>query len=790
MKATQRIAVRDLVESILRAGDLELTFLGSTRPVEGIRAHQKIQRSRPAGYTPEVTVRHEIESEAVTLVIGGRIDGVLETADETIVEEIKSTTWDLEAVQARKNNLHWGQVKVYAYLYAISHDLTRVTTRLTYYQLDSHDTLEKQRQYTTAALKDFFDDLVKRYLRWAETVGTWLTVRDAAIRELAFPFVRYRPGQREMAVAVYRTIRDNGQLMVEAATGIGKTMAALFPAVKAVADDLITKIFFLTARTTGKHAAQQALTEMRSTGLKLKSLTLTAKDKICFCPEATCTPAECTYAKGYYDRINTAVEAAFALDAFTRETVERIAAEHRVCPFEFSLELALWSDCIICDYNYAFDPRVYLRRFFEEAPQDCTLLVDEAHNLPDRSREMFSARITKQPFLDVRRELKKDLPGLYRTMGRISRWMAGQRKRCQAAGEILIESTPPAELNPLLNIFLKSSERWLATNVKTSFRQSLLDLYFEVRNYLRVAEAYDPAYATIWTGDGKDLALQLYCLDPAGQMAAALERSRSCVLFSGTLAPADYYRHLCGYQPTAAYLTVASPFPRENLCVLVAANISTLYTQRSQTKKAVAGAISALVNQRRGNYLVFFPSYAYMTLIHEELNEWDSEVVVMVQTPDMSEADRDGFLERFAGNSSETRVGLVVMGGIFAEGIDLVGERLTGAAIVGVGLPGISPQRDLIRRHFDATHQRGFDYAYRYPGMVRVFQAAGRVIRSGHDRGVVLLIDQRFAQHGYRSLLPAHWRPSQIAAPDGINAPIQLFWDRDSWPDRDSKGFI
>lgn len=776
MKIRQRIAVRTLVESVMRSGDLELTFMGSVRPLEGIRAHQKIQRSRPPGYIAEMAVSHEVDWKTITLVIGGRIDGVNPSAEPPLVEEIKTTTRDLETLQKKENPLHWGQVKVYAHLYTVEHSLERITAQLTYIHLDSGETAEKQRQFDCRELEAFFDDLVARYLCWAETVGAWLEARDTSIQALSFPFENYRPGQRQMAVAVYRAIRDQKELMVEAATGIGKTMGAVFPALKALAQGLISKIFFLTARTTGKHAAEQATAEMRRKGLRLKSLTLTAKDKICLSPEATCTAAECDYAKGYYDRIDAAVEAVFGHDALTRETITRAAVDHRVCPFEFSLELSLWADCIICDYNYAFDPRVYLRRFFEEQDGAYVFLVDEAHNLPDRSREMFSAAISKQPFLDVRKPLKKDLPRLYRNMGRINRAMVEYRSQCHAAGGSLVEKIPPAGIFPLLRGFLKSAEGWLAQNVKTAYRQDLLELYFNVSNFLRVADAYDDTYATLFSANGKDLELKLFCIDPSGQMRTALERCRSVVFFSATLTPADYYRHLCGCSPGLKQFSIPSPFPRENLRVFVAGRISTLYTRRDSTKAAVGRVILSLVRRRPGNYLAFFPSYEYMTMVHEQVTANDPDLCVLLQTPGMSEPDRDRFLAHFDHNHNHTLVGFVVMGGIFAEGIDLAGDRLTGAAVVGVGLPGIGPQRELIRDYFDESDRRGFDYAYRYPGIVRVFQAAGRVIRSERDRGVVLLIDQRFTTARYQALMPRHWQTVKVADEKAIEDSLEQFW--------------
>lgn len=420
LKKTLKIAVRDLVAHVLRSGDLSLEFLSSARPLDAIRIHQKIQQSRPANYSAEVAVSHQIETDLFKLTIGGRIDGIYHESAGVLMEEIKTTTRSLDYFEDHENPIHWGQVKTYAYIYALDQDLKAIDAQLTYFQVDTGKIRNFKKHFTLTELEVFFQDLVARYLQWAGTIVRWEIVRDESIRKLQFPFGNYRSGQREMAVEVYRAIRDNGQQLIQAATGIGKTMAAIFPAVKAMGEGLTAKIFYLTARTTGRFAAEYALDELRNARLKLKSLTLTAKDKTCFKPDSACSPEECEFARGHFDRINGALSAIFDQVAFTRQAVEQVARDHRVCPFEFALELSLWADCVICDYNYAFDPRVYLRRFFLEGSGEYTFLIDEAHNLVDRSREMFSAEIYKQPFLDLRRSLGKALPHIYKHLGKMN----------------------------------------------------------------------------------------------------------------------------------------------------------------------------------------------------------------------------------------------------------------------------------------------------------------------------------------------------------------------------------
>jgi DNA excision repair protein ERCC-2 len=778
LKKSLKIAVRDIVAHRLRTGDLVFEFLSSSRPVDAIRIHQKIQQSRPENYTPEVAVSHRIETELFTLTVGGRIDGVYLEPDRALIEEIKTTTRSLEHYVNNKDPLHWGQVKCYAYIYAKEHNLSEIGTQLTYYQVDSGEIRQFEQQFTSIELESFFQDLVTGYLQWAQTLANWELIRDESIHKLQFPFGRYRPGQREMAVGVYRTVKNGGQLLAQAATGIGKTMAVIFPALKAMAEGLNAKIFYLTARTTGRIAAEKALDKLREKQLKLKSLTITAKDKICFEPGNACNPEECEFARGYFDRANEALKDMFCQDAFTRPAVEAVARSHQVCPFEFSLELSHWADCIICDYNYAFDPRVFLRHFFQENNNDYTFLIDEAHNLVDRSREMFSAEIFKQPVLNVRRAIRSELPRVYKILGKMNSWLVKERKKCEEHGPGRHTKQPPDDLFPILSGFLGITERWLSLNIKAPFREELLDLFFAVSGFMRVAEKYDESYATCYEKLKKDLKLKLFCIDPSIQLGNALKRCRAAIFFSATMTPMAYFKKILGCNEDAAALTIPSPFPGENLTLFVSDRISTFYRDRERTRLQVSQAICTLTNQKKGNYLIFFPSYEYMMMVLESFKSHCPDSEIMLQTPGMSESERDEFLNRYKHPSHTSLVGFAVMGGIFGEGIDLVGERLSGVVVVGVGLPGISLEKELIKDYFTHTHNAGFEYAYQYPGINRVFQAAGRVIRTENDRGVVLLVDQRYATHRYRSLLPVEWEPIKVRDQEQFAEDLQRFWNQ------------
>jgi DNA excision repair protein ERCC-2 len=753
--------------------------LGSSRPVEAIRAHQRIQNSRPVTYQPEVSISHQVETDRFRLIIGGRIDGVYTEPDRTLIEEIKTTTRNPDYFEKNEQPVHWGQIKTYAYIYASARGLDEISTQLIYYQIDTADVREIKRTFRISELEIYFNDLVTRYLEWAATIIDWSGRRDESIKDLDFPFAAYRPGQRQMTVETYRTIRNHGQMLVQAATGIGKTIAVLYPAVRALAEELSQKIFYLTARTTGQMVAEKALDELRTKGLRLKSVNLTAKDKICFCPDSACHPDECEYARGHYDRINNAVKAIFTReDAFTREIIIQTAREFQVCPFEFSLELSLWADCIICDYNYAFDPRVFLRRFFQEENGDYIFLIDEAHNLVDRSREMFSAQIFKQPVLDLRRQLKRDLPHVFKSLGRINAWLVKARKKCAESRNPLAENDPPEDLIPLLKGFLFITERWLAQNIKTAFHESLLDLYFAVSGFIRVADQYDECYTTCYEKMGKDLKLKLFCIDPSNHLQNALNRCQVAIFFSATMTPMDYFKQILGCDQGAHHLILHSPFPGENLGLFISDQISTYYRHRDQTADQVSQVISALVEQKKGNYLLYFPSYVYMRKIYASYTSRSPQIETILQKPGMAESERDMFLRRFSQDNPQTLVGFAVMGGIFGEGIDLVGKRLMGAVVVGVGLPGISLERELIKEYFTNALGAGFEYAYLYPGINRVLQAAGRVIRTENDRGVVLLIDQRYSRFQYKSLLREEWDPIWVHNPHQLAGGLQEFWNQ------------
>ncbi len=775
------ISVRGLVEYVMRSGDLVSGFAAPSRAQEGTWAHQKVQKTWSEATTAEVLLSHRIERPDLVLEVLGRADGILTSEGKTALLEIKSTTRSLEEIEEDSNPVYWAQAKCYAFMYAHQNHLQAIDIHLIYVHIETGQTRTFEKSFAFAELSGFFTDLIDRYLVWAERIRRWVLRRNDSIRTLAFPFPTYRKGQRQLAVAVYRAITgERGKkLFVQAPIGIGKTMATVFPAIKALGEERIDKIFYLTAKTVGRELAENAIAQLKAQGLAIKPLTLTAKEKICFKPGAECNPEVCEFAKGHFDRVNAALEDTFDHEeAFTRPVIETYARKHQVCPFEFSLDLSLWADTVICDYNYVFDPKVYLRRFFLDQGGDYCFLIDEAHNLVDRAREMFSAELTKRPFLTLKRKLKDHLPGIAQALTKINtvfikaRWLCEDEER-----PFHVQKAALRDLFAPMKKFIKAAETWLVRNQPADFRNELLDLYFQALDFIRVSEYYDERYSTYVELTARDVKVKMFCLDPSYLLREALERGKCAVFFSATLTPLDYFANVLGGEFGDATTRLASPFPRENLCLMVADNVKTTYHARQHTYDYIVEIVTAFTAARKANYLVYLPSYKYQEAIFSRFCAQNSEVRVIRQTPGMSEPEREAFLASFSTENGETLIGFAVMGGVFGEGIDLVGDRLSGCVIVGVSLPQICLERDIIREYFDEHRSLGFEYAYMYPGMNKVLQAAGRVIRSETDRGAVLLIDERFARPAYLDLFPPEWNnPIRVRTPDAVTKTLQAHW--------------
>lgn len=762
-KPTITVSVRDLVEFVLRRGDLagRGDFVSSTRLLEGTWGHQRVQRGRPSGYQIEVSVTHRLETENFILIIRGRIDGLMEQGTDLLIEEIKTVlaSWDGLA-----QPLHWAQGKIYAHLFARTRPTQswrKIDVQLTYLELESDHLSCFRESYSASDLEDFFESVLKDYLEWVRQEVAWRKTRDASIAALSFPYELHRPGQLDLSQAVQATLLKGERLFIEAPTGLGKTMAVLYPAVRVLGQGRLERLFFLTAKTVGRMAAENACGELRRAGLRWRSVTLTAREKVCVRDGQPCDVRTCPLAVGYYDRWHQAMREALTQETLARTALEEVAVRHQVCPYQLAMDCAAWADLIIADYNYVFDPRVYLRRFFAEPGGPYAFLVDEAHNLVERAREMFSADLRASEVTQLRRALRDRLPRCARLLDRVYQQLCA----CAAAAEEELEGRPqvtrtvPAALLEALRDFGQEAERWLARNEESDFRDGLLQFFFRSLAFQRTSEGFDECYVTLAETQRGETRVRLLCLDPSVLLREGLDRGQAAIFFSGTLSPLEYFRNVLGGRVGDGTLQLASPFPSENLEVLVCAQISTEFRSRHATHDAIAQKITALVTDKPGNYLVYFPSYDYLNEVRRRF-EAICAVRTHVQRSGMSESERAQFLEAFRPNNTETLVGFAVLGGIFGEGIDLVGDRLVGVAVVGVGLPQVSVERELIRHYYQEKLEAGFAYAYLFPGMNRVLQAAGRVIRSELDRGVVLLIDRRFREERYRQLLPSwwHWR--------------------------------
>lgn len=782
------LPVRQLVEFLLQSGSIDNRFGGFDRANEGARLHRMLQKQSKrehTDYQAEVSLKETLLCAGVEYTVEGRADGIFTDEDGTVtVDEIKTTALPRELITGEQAPEHWGQGQIYAAIYARQQGLTAVRVRLTYYQVDEEVVLRFAKDYTAAELRAILEDLLTRYAPWARRAAEERVRRGESLRALTFPFAEYRPGQRAMAAKVYTTCMEGGQLLCQAPTGIGKTMSALFPALKALGSGAAGPVFYLTARGTTRAAAEEALALLRrqTPDLALRSLTLTAKDKLCLCESRECTPDACPYANGYYDRIKEALWAALDIPALTAEALHALAKRFTVCPFELGLDLSLWSDVVIGDYNYLFDPVVSLKRFFERGG-DYLFLVDEAHNLPDRARDMHSTELCKSAFLEAKKRLGKGKSRLKTAVSRVNDLFITWRHKCEAQdgderfGRVLFQKERDEALDLALLRLCEPLQAWLEEHrAPDETHAALLQLYFDVRAWLRVADTFDEHFVLQAMARGSEVRLTQLCLDPSAFLADDFAKGRAAVLYSATLAPAGYYKDLCGI-PEAAAVALRSPFPQQNLGLFCARGVSTRYKDRDASIDAVAGYLAAMAKARASNYLAFFPSYRYLGQVYERFAALYPDIPTLRQESGLDETGRAEFLARFTPQLGQTLLGFAVLGGVFGEGVDLVGERLIGVAVVGPGLPQIGPRQEQLRDYFEQTRGAGFDYAYRFPGMNKVLQAAGRVIRTPQDRGVVLLLDDRFATPAYRALMPPHWSHLRhVTSIDALQQELTAFW--------------
>lgn len=801
-----KISVRNLVEFMLRSGNIEagMGYTDVDTMQEGARLHRKIQKRMGSFYTPEVTLQTEVplqdEAGEFGLVVEGRADGIMKLAPgeyETavVIDEIKTTYRNVSLFQEAAP-LHLAQAKCYAYLYAMQENLTKISVQITYCNVET----EAMRYFVTVfqaeQLKQWFDTLVQGYAKWVLWERAWRRTRNASIKALEFPFP-YRPGQKELVTGVYRTLIREKKVFIEAPTGVGKTISTVFPAVKAVGEEKLEKLFYLTAKTIARTVAEDTFGILLAHGLKYKVVTLTAKEKICVLGKPECNPLACERAKGHYDRVNDAV---FDLltheEAITRELIEAYAKKHQVCPFEMCLDVTNWADAVICDYNYVFDPSASLKRFFAgEKKQPFAFLIDEAHNLVERAKEMYSAILRKEDFLAVKKFVKEKKTGTtknyYAERGKTAKSDAinvGFMKKLEACNAELLrlkrqceEFEVLTEANNLIVSLLRLvpvyEEYLQEVTLLPEEKDTIWNLYFAIRHFMAMHDSMEDDY-TIYTSYEEDgsFFMKLQCMNPAQKIKDCVEKGKSAVFFSATLLPIRYYKEQLGGEEEDYAVYAPSPFEKQNRKILLGMDVSTRYTRRSEGEyRRIVAYIKAFTHEKTGNYMVFFSSYQMLMDVAVFAQEECSNL--LLQKNAMTEEEKEAFLAEFVENPQTTKIGFCVLGGIFGEGIDLKGDRLIGAVIVGTGLPLVCKERELFREYYEQRNGQGFAYAYLYQGMNKVLQAAGRVIRTVEDRGAVLLLEERFGQRQYQELFPREWFPYEMVNLQTLSEKLKCFWE-------------
>lgn len=774
-----RISVRSLVEFILREGDIDNRVSGSMEKdamLLGGKIHRKIQSRMGTNYTAEVPLKIQMPCDGFVLQIEGRADGVLKDDGKVLIDEIKGILRSLEHLEAPVP-VHLAQAKCYAYIYAVQNSLKCIDVQMTYCQMETEEIRRFCQEFEFQELQTWFQDLVTQYEKWAKFEIEWRNVRNDSIRQIEFPFP-YREGQRDLVASVYRTILRKKKLFIQAPTGVGKTMATVFPAVRAMGEGLGEKIFYLTAKTIMRTVAEQAFSLLKEKGLLYKTITLTAKEKICFCEEAECNPDACPYAKGHFDRVNDAVFDLITHSGdWSREVLEEQAKKYMVCPFEMSLDVSNWADAVICDYNYVFDPQAHIKRFFSESgKEEYLFLIDEAHNLVERGREMYSASLYKEDLLEVRKLVKAEDPKLAKRLSECNQQFLELKRECEHYQ--ILKSVSHIALK-LMDV-LSKLEDYLEECKDAEKKKRVLDFYFAVRSFLNIHDIMDENYVIFseMMEDGR-FQIKLFCVNPAVNLQNYLEQGNSTIFFSATLLPVHYYKKLLSVEKDDYAVYAHSSFPQENKFLFIGTDVSTRYTRRGEsTYQRFARYIAVMAEQKKGNYMAFFPSYRFLEEVHTCFLECvDHEVDSICQVSYMDEEQREEFLEEFEQEREKSLVAFCVMGGIFSEGIDLTDDKLIGAVIAGTGLPQVCTEREILKQYFNAADMDGFDYAYLYPGMNKVLQSAGRVIRTESDRGVILLLDDRFRAMRYREVFPREWQQYQLGSVKNLEQEIRTFWE-------------
>lgn len=776
---TIKLSVRGFVEFICQSGDIDNRFGGVSDKAAmeaGSKAHRKIQKSMGPSYQAEVPLKLCLHTDNYDVCIEGRADGIFPDDDVIYVDEIKGTYKDIRYI-TEAVYVHKAQALCYAYFYCVINDLQGIGVRNTYINLDTEEIRFFQEIYRFEELKKWFTEKYEELLKWGDYLYNHKLKRDESIKKLEFPF-EYRAGQRELAISVYKSISQSKNLFIQAPTGVGKTITTVYPSIKAMGENKCEKIFYLTAKTITRTAAEEAYRSLRENGLVYKSATITAKEKICFLEPETgpeCNPLACPYAKGHYDRVNDAVyDLITHEDVINRSTIEEYARKYNVCPFEMGLDVTYWVDGIICDYNYVFDPHVYLKRYFSEGrKREYVYLVDEAHNLVDRARQMYSASICKEDILAIRRLVEGKSKKLTNALTRCNQNLLDFKRTCHNGYEIISSDDFFA-----LNMMRLSEEIsfFVEKNRDFPYMKELSEFFFKVKHYNEIHEELDENYIVYTEHTTEGFVLKLFCVNPSGNLKKRIEYGNNAVFFSATLLPVNYYKELLSGEINDYAIYANSVFDTNNRLLMVAGDVSSRYTRRNEREfEKIHQYIIRIASCKKGNYMVFFPSYKYMEEVYKLCAE-DLDVDYIVQSPGMKESDKEDFLNKFNENREKTLVGMCVMGGVFSEGIDLKWESLIGVIVVGCGIPQVETRQELLKYYFDAEGKNGYEYAYTYPGMNKVLQAAGRVIRTEDDRGVIVLLDERFLTTVYRNLFPKEWESYKVVRLESVKEEILDFW--------------
>ena len=774
-----KISVRNLVEFILRTGSIDNRKSDKKKKnamLEGGKIHRKIQKEMGGDYRSEVSLNIEVPCGKIRLLLEGRADGIFTKDGMVTIDEIKGMYGDVNKIEMPAL-VHMAQAICYGYMYGKEYVLDEIGIQVTYCNLDTHEIKRFVKHYTWKQIEEEFYSYIKVFSKWGDYLYNHKKNRNESIKKVDFPF-EYRKGQRDLVVSVYKTIVREKVLYIQAPTGIGKTLSTIFPSIKAMGEELTDKIFYTTAKTITRTVAEEGFHILRNNGMDIKNCTITAKEKVCPMEVCECNPESCPYALDHFVRVNEAVyDVITSENEINRDIIEQYAKKHNVCPFEMSLDISYWVDAIICDYNYIFDPNVRLQRYFADGVcGDYVFLVDEAHNLVERAREMYSASIKKEDFLEGKR-LYKGFDSITKKFSRCNKIMLELKRECEDY-KIYQEGEGLGVLISSMEKLYADLEKFSEVHPNVPITKEMSELFFKVRDFLNIYERVDDNYETYGKleEDGSFF-VRFFCINPSNNLSECYMQGRSTIFFSATMLPITYYKELLSGNQEDYAIYVPSPFHSEKRLLCIGGDISSKYTRRNRLEYIKIGQyIKKVTSVQNGNYFVFFPSYSYMEQVYRLLEEEEKKNVIL-QKAQMNEKDREEFLLQFESQKSERRIGFCVLGGIFSEGIDLKKDQLIGVLIVGTGLPQVCIEREILKQFYDKKGENGFNFSYRYPAMNKVLQAAGRLIRTDEDEGVIVLLDERFLYRDYVEQFPMEWSDYKIVEMNTIEKNVKNFWE-------------